>query len=87
MIDETRKNLKLFGVAVTDFEAESQRLESVAAELSRTSSADQIGKLLKDVTQACLELNNRWLETTQRIFQAQNRLLARCAEAATKLAD
>ncbi len=34
MADETRKLLKLFGVAVTDFEAEAERLTTAAAQLS-----------------------------------------------------
>jgi len=82
MADETRRLLKVFGVAVTDFEAEAEKLEAAAAQPSTASGKDQIGKLLKDVTELCRELNTRWLETTQHIFATQNRLLSRLADAA-----
>ena len=85
MADETRRLLKIFGVAVTDFEAEAEKLEAAAAQLSADSGKDQIAMLLKDSTELCRELNTRWLETTQHIFAIQNRLLDRCAEAATRL--
>ena len=85
MADETRKLLKIFGVAVTDFEAESEKLQAAADQLSADSGRDQIVKLLQDVTELCRELNSRWIETTQHIFALQNRLLSRCAEAAAPL--
>ena len=84
MADETRKLLKVFGVAVTDFEAEADKLQAAAAQLSTDAGKDQIVKLLKDVTELCRELNGRWIETTQHIFALQNRLLSRCAEAAAR---
>lgn len=85
MADETRRLLKIFGVAVTDFEGEAEKLRATAAQLSADSVKHDIAKLLKDATELCRELNTRWLETTQHIFAMQNRLLARCAEAATRL--
>ena len=81
MAAETRRLLKIFGVAVTDFEAEAEKLQAAAARLSPDSAKDQIAKLLRDTTQLCGELNSRWLETTQHIFAIQNQLLARCADA------
>ena len=84
MADEIRKLLKIFGVAVTDFEAEAEKLETAAAQLSADSGRDQIVKLLQDVTELCRELNSRWIETTQHVFTLQNCLLARCAEAAAR---
>jgi hypothetical protein len=85
MSDETRKLLKLFGVAVTDFEAEAEKLAATAAQLSAASSKEEIATLLKDAADLCRELNTRWLETTQHISAAQNRLLSGCAEAAAKV--
>ncbi len=85
MADETRKLLKIFGVAVTDFEAEAEKLAAAASQLSAASSKDQIAKLLKDAPELCRELNTRWLETTQHIFAIQGRLLARCADGAGRL--
>jgi len=63
MADETRRLLKIFGVAVTDFEAEAEKLQAAAAQLSADSGKNQIAKLLRDATELCGELNNRWLET------------------------
>ena len=82
LADETRRLLKTFGVAVTDFEAEAEKLQAAAVQLSADSAQDQIAKLLRDTTQLCGELNSRWLETTQHIFAIHNQLLARCADAA-----
>jgi hypothetical protein len=84
MADETRKLLKLFGVAVTDFEAEAEKLAAIASQLSAGSSKEEVAKLLKDAAELCRELNSRWLETTQHIVTAQNQLLSTCAEAAAK---
>ena len=85
MNDETRRLLKIFGVAVTDFEAEAEKLVAAAAQLSSGSGQDQIARLMKDATDLCRELNTRWLEITQRVFALQDRLLSCCAEAAAKV--
>ena len=85
MADETRKLLKIFGVAVTDFEAEAEKLEAASTQLIAASAKEQVAKLLNDATELCRELNARWLETTQHIFAIHNRLLARCADAAARL--
>ncbi len=85
MADETRRLLKIFGVAVTDFEAEAEKLEAAAAQLSADSGKDQIAKLLKDATELCRELNTRWLETTQHVFAIENRLLSQLADMAAEL--
>jgi hypothetical protein len=85
MNDETRKLLKIFGVAVTDFEAEAEKLAASAAQLSSDSGRDQVAKLMKDSAELCRELNTRWLEVTQHVFALQDRLLSRCAEAAAKV--
>ena len=44
-MDETRQLLKIFGVAVTDFESEAEKLASVAAEFSSETDRDEIGCL------------------------------------------
>ncbi len=84
-MDETRQLLKVFGVAVTDFEAEAEKLKGVAQQLSGDTDKAEVAAQLKNVTELCSELNTRWLEVTQRVFQSQNELLARCAEAADKV--
>ena len=84
-MDETRQLLKIFGVAVTDFEAEAEKFKSAAEQLTGDTDNAEIASHLKNVAQRCRELNTRWLEVTQRVFQSQNELLARCAEAADRV--
>ena len=85
MSDDTRKLLKVFGVAVTDAEAEAERLAGAAAQLSASASREEIAKLLKDASELCQELTTRWLEISQRVFAIQNRLQTQLSEAAGKL--
>src|SRR5262245_39393818 len=84
MNDDTRKLLKVFGVAVTDAEDEAERLAGTAAQLSASAGKEEIARLLKDASELCRELNPRWLEITQRVFAIQNRLQTQLAEAAVK---
>jgi hypothetical protein len=84
MNDDTRKLLKVFGVAVTDAEAEAERLAATAAGLSASTGKEEIAKLLKDGRELCRELNTRWLEITQRVFAIQGRLQTHLSEAAVK---
>ena len=84
MNDDTRKLLKVFGVAVTDAEAEAERLAGTAAQLSAGTSKEEIAKLLRDASDLCQELNTRWLEITQRVFAIQGRLQNQLSEAAGK---
>ncbi len=83
-MDQTRQLLKIFGVAVTDFKAEAEKLQATADQLTSDTDKAEITKLLKDVTELCNELNGRWLETTQHIFALKNQLLSRCADAAAR---
>ena len=84
MNDDTRKLLKVFGVAVTDAEAEAERLAATAAQLSSSAGKDEVAKLLQAASNLCQELNTRWLEITQRVFAIQNRLQTYRSEAAVK---
>jgi hypothetical protein len=86
MNDDTRKLLKVFGVAVTDAEAEAERLAGTADQLPASGSKEEIAKLLKDASDLCRELNTRWLEITERVFAIQGRLQQQLAEAAVKVA-
>ena len=83
-MDETRQLLKIFGVAVTDFEAEAEKLKDVAEQFTAGTDKAEVASHLKNVAELCRELNTRWLQVTQRVFEAQNELLVRCAEAADK---
>ena len=85
MNDDTRKLLKVFGVAVTDAEAEAERLAGTAAQLSASAGKEEIAKLLKDASELCREQHTRWLEITERVFAIQSRLQTELAEVARKL--
>jgi hypothetical protein len=85
MNDDTRKLLKVFGVAVTDAEAEAERLAGAAAQLSAGAGKEEVARLLKDASDLCRELNTRWLEITERVFAIQGRLQQQLAEAGARL--
>jgi hypothetical protein len=85
MNDDTRKLLKIFGVAVTDAEAEVEKLLTKSRQLSPDSTREQVAALLKDGADLCRELNTRWLEITERVFAIQSRLQSQLAEDAAKL--
>ena len=87
MNDDTRRLLKIFGVAVTDSEAEVERLIARSGQLSTDSTREEVAALLKDGADLCRELNTRWLEITERVFAIQSRLQSQLAEAAARLQD
>ncbi len=87
MNNDTRKLLKIFGVAITDSEAEAEKLVARAGQLSTNSNKVEIVALLKDGPDLCRELNTRWLEITERVFAIQSRFQTQLAEAAAKLQD
>lgn len=84
MSDESRKLLKLFGVTVTDFETEAEKLAARAAELGASAGRDEALAVVKDLSELCRELNGRWMEITRHVFAVQDRFLAAVAEAATR---
>ena len=83
--DDTRKLLKVFGVAVTDAEAEAERLAGSAAQLAAGAGKEEVANLLKDASELCRELNTRWLEITERVVAIQGRLHQQLAEAGARL--
>ena len=85
MNEDTRKLLKVFGVAVTDAEAEAELLAGAAGQLSASTSKEEIARLLQDASDLCRELNTRWLEITQRVFAIQSHLHQQLAEAGARL--
>ena len=73
MTEETRRILKVFGIAVTNFE-ERQRQFAEGLSAGAQDSA-KAGETLRDACKELLELQERWMETTQLVFDAQKRLL------------
>jgi hypothetical protein len=77
--------LKVFGVAVTDAEAEAERLAGTAAQLSASATKEEVAKLRMDAS-GCLALGtDRWREITERAFAIQGRLHQQLAEAGARL--
>ena len=85
MAEDTRKLLKLFGVAVTDAEAEAEKLAAAAARLSAGGGKEEVAAVLKDASDLFRELNARWFEVTQRVFEIQGRLQGQLSQAAGAL--
>jgi hypothetical protein len=85
MSDDTRRLLKVFGVAVTDAEAEAEKLAAAAARLSAGSGREEVAALLQDASDLVRELNARWMDVTQRVFAIQERLQEQLAQAAATL--
>lgn len=67
--DPTRKLLKVFGIAVTDFEDASKRLRERAG----TVSVDDLLALAGEIIAASAEMNRSWLEVTRFLFEEQAR--------------
>jgi hypothetical protein len=70
--DATRKMLRVFGVAVTDFEDVSRRLQEQAA----AGAAQDLLALAREALAASAEMNRRWFEMSRLIFEEQARLHA-----------
>ena len=70
--DATRKLLRVFGVAVTDFEDASRRLQD---QTKGGAEQDLLG-LARETIAASAEVNRRWLEVCRYLFEEQARLHA-----------
>lgn len=77
MADElTRKMLKVFGVAVTDFEDASRRLQ----EQAKAAALQDLLGLAGQAMAASAEVTHRWLEVSRSLFAEQGRLHAELAQ-------
>lgn len=79
---DTRKLLKIFGVSVTDFEEESQRISQNVRNIEVNEG--QFGKLVQDALESVQEVSARWFEVTARIIELQRRLLTDIVDSAKK---
>jgi hypothetical protein len=73
--DETRRMLKIFGIAVTDFEEESKELLSRVQSLEAGASDELVGTL-RDLLELISETNEKWQTATEYLFGLQRRVLA-----------
>jgi hypothetical protein len=77
MADElTRKMLKVFGVAVTDFEDASRRMQ----EQAKAAAPQDLLGLAGQALAASAEVTRRWLEVSRLIFEEQGHLHAELAQ-------
>jgi hypothetical protein len=74
--DATRKMLKVFGMAVTDFEDVSRRLQ----ERARGAAGQDLLALAEEAITASAEVNRQWVEMCRHIFEEQARLQAAVAQ-------
>ncbi len=77
--DDTRRLLKTFGVAVTDFEDEATVLKERAAALA-ADDAEATRSLLKDLSELLLDLNGKWADVSAHLTKVQLELLSAVAQ-------
>ena len=82
--EDTRKLLRVFGVAVTNFEDQCAQLLERAKQLGQAADIDALGTLVKDVAAALLNLQGTWLEITDHIAHRQRQLLTEFAAIADR---
>ncbi len=78
--DDTRRLLKVFGVAVTDFEDEATVLRERAAALAPDDDAGA-RSLLMDLSELLLDLNGKWADVSAHLAKVQAELLSAVAKA------
>lgn len=81
--DDTRKLLRSFGVAVTDFEQESEELLERVRALKGKPGEDLIAEL-RDLLELIADSNAKWQKVTVHLFEAQGRVLADVVQALPK---
>ena len=70
----TRKLLKVFGVAVTDFEDRCQQVVHQARDAAaKGDDPSAFLALLEELVRSTSEVTRRWMEVTQFIVEQQNR--------------
>lgn len=71
--DETRKLLKNFGIAVTDYEDGVEQILSRAREAARSGDVRGMAGATADLLKAAAELNARWAEMGRFLAETQGR--------------
>lgn len=77
--EDTRRLLRVFGVTVTNFEDRSAQLLERATHLRQVGDTNALAALMKEVADALLDLQARWLEITEHITLRQRQLLTELA--------
>ena len=74
--EDTRQLLRIFGVAVTNFEDRSAQILERAKQLRQAGDAEGFAALLKEVAAELGDLQGKWLQITDHIIHHQQRWLA-----------
>ncbi len=77
--EDTRRLLRVFGVTVTSFEDRSAQLLEQATQLRQAGDTGGLAALMKELADALLDLQARWLEITDHITVRQRQLLTELA--------
>ncbi len=77
--EDTRKLLKLFGVAVTDFEEGSGELVDRIGELGDADG--EVVAAVRELLEMIMNMNEKWQAATDRMFETQRQVLARVVRA------
>lgn len=72
--DDTRRLLKVFGVAVTDIESEGAELNARIAGLGGEPS-DEMLVALGDLLKLVVDTNRKWRDVTDHLMNVETRLL------------
>jgi hypothetical protein len=85
MNDETRKLLKIFGVAVTDFEAEAEKLAATASQMSGGTDKAQVWLSSRTRPTCAVNLTPAGSKRPKTFSQRRTDCLLRLADAAARL--
>ncbi|MEE9245130.1 MAG: hypothetical protein V3U63_02915 [Gemmatimonadota bacterium] len=77
---DTRRLLKVFGVAVTDFEQASDQLLA-RVDAAGTDASGELVQTVRELFELITETNARWFAITDRMFETQRKLLTDLTEA------
>ncbi len=80
-MNDTRRLLKVFGVAVTDFEERSAELLDAAQKVG-PDDGDELSALFSELLSLVRDTNEKWLAVTVHMFEKQQDVLERLLEAA-----
>lgn len=84
--DETRKLLKTFGVAVTDYEDAVEQILARAREAARTGDARGVTGATADLLRAAADLNARWAEMGGFLAETQGKAFEALQQVASQTA-
>lgn len=85
---DTKKMLKIFGVTVTDFETESQRIIQEARELAGSpgqKSATKFAEITRDVLELIADMDAKWMDVTNYLQSQRRKMYEELAQTARKL--